>query len=385
MGYRYQALQESLAGYLKTGMPLVAYDGKDLKSAGFGDDIGLYYFIPKIAYSLHISVDQAVNLFFVLLTLASLALGMIGFYLLFKDYLGRLVAFIGLFLLSLLSITIGDIYLIYFSIVMAFVPLFLYFSKTKKSGPCFVTFTLLTGIAIAIAHYLRSHSGTALLIFMGIVIVLYLKFSWREKIILAVALFAGLLVPVIYFGDVLKERNTYLVSHRPSYEVARQKHPLWHSVYIGFGFLNNPYGIQYQDEVAIEKVRSISPGVGYLSQEYEEILKTEVMSLIKNHPLFVVSTLFAKIGVISMYLLIFSNIGLLAAVFYPKHWSMELAFWSGMGFSSLFGILSVPSIEYLLGFISLATLYGIVSINQAIESGLWREIAHLSRRIGRTG
>ena len=74
-------------------------------------------------------------------------------------------------------------------------------------------------------------------------------------------------------------------------------------------------------------------------------------------------TFFAKIGILLMYLVIFANVGLVAAFFYPKPWQIECAFWGALATSSLFSILVLPTIEYSLGFIAFATLYGIVSIN----------------------
>jgi hypothetical protein len=36
-------------------------------------------------------------------------------------------------------------------------------------------------------------------------------------------------------------------------------------------------------------------------------------------------------------------------------------------FSSLFGIVAIPQVQYLLGFMAFATLYGIVSMDYALE------------------
>ena len=49
MEVRYQELKESIDGLIQTGIPLITYDGKNFGSSGVGDDIGAYYFIPKIA------------------------------------------------------------------------------------------------------------------------------------------------------------------------------------------------------------------------------------------------------------------------------------------------------------------------------------------------
>ncbi|MBE0447663.1 MAG: hypothetical protein IBX64_06130 [Actinobacteria bacterium] len=374
MPSRYQMLQEALAGYEKTGMPLVAYDGKTLMPAGYGDDVGVYYSVPKIAHTFGLTIDQTIAIFYTGVILVSLILGLIGSYLLFKTWVGRLVALVGLSGLILFSLEVGDIYPISTYITIAIVPLFLYFAQSKKLSVSFVIFFLLAGISIGAAHYIRSHAGTAVLIFMLSMVMFYLRFPWRKKLVLAIPLVAGILVMALYFNVLLNQREAYLVNNQPACNQAVGRHPFWHSVYIGFGYLNNDYGIGYKDEVAIEKVRSISPSAPYLSEEYEAILKDEVINLIKGNPRFVLDTVFAKIGVIFFFLLIFANFGLLAAILYPKGWSIEVAFWNALGFNSLFGILVTPNPAYLLGFIAFATIYGIVSINHAIECGAWRDI-----------
>ena len=185
-----------------------------------------------------------------------------------------------------------------------------------------------------------------------------------------------------YFNQLLNQKDNYLRRNNPAYERVLREHPFWHSVYIGFGFLNNDYGIKYKDEVAIEKVRSISPKTTYLSEEYEAILKEQVLKLIKTKPLFVLRTIFAKFGVISLYLLIFANVGLIAVYFHRKCWPLETAFWGAMIFNSLFGVLVIPDERYLTGFITFATLYGIISIEEAIEHIPWGRFGALLRRKG---
>ncbi|MBE0447664.1 MAG: hypothetical protein IBX64_06135 [Actinobacteria bacterium] len=381
MPIRYQMLQEALAGYEKTGVPLVAYDGKSLQPAGFGDDIGIYYVIPKIVHAFGLSIDQAITAFYIGIILVSLALGLIGSFLLFKTWSGRLVALISLFGVALYSFRVGDVYLAFTYITIAIVPLSLYFAHSKKLSTSFVIFFLLAGIGIGIAHYVRSHTGTAVLIFMLSLVTFYLRFPWRKRLVLIISLIFGILAVMLYFNILLDQREAYLVKNQPNYKQTIGKHPFWHSIYIGFGYLNNDYGLKYKDEIAIRKVRSISPSAIYFSEEYEAILKNEVINLIKGNPRFVLDTVFAKLGVIIYFLLKFANIGLLAAILYPKGWSIEVAFWNALGFNSLFGILVTPNPAYLLGFIAFATIYGIVSINHAIEHGAWRDIAAALNRI----
>jgi len=377
MPSRYQRLQEAIAGYEKTGNPLISYDGEMFKPCTVSDDIGIYYFVPKIAHLLNISIDHAIDIFFIGMIICSLVLGIIGVLLLFKTWLSRSVAVVALFLLAFVSFKVGGLYLVSPSITVSIVPLFLYFTKNKSLSTAFVLFAFLAGVGLGTAHFLRSHAGTAVFIFMISVVVLYLQSHWRQKAVLVLFMVVGLLVPMRYFGGLIDRRDAYLEKYQAGYKKVPPQHPFWHPVYVGFGFLNNKYGIEYDDKVGYEKVRSIAPDVARCSQEYEAILKKEVFRLIKNDPFFAVKTFFAKIGVILFYLLVFANLGLIAAVHYPKPWPLELAFWIAMGFSALFGILIMPRAGYLSGFVAFATLYGVVSINQAIECGGGRIVSNV--------
>ena len=377
MPSRYQQLQETLVGYEKTGIELILYDGEIFKPSTSSDDIGIYYFVPKIAHLLNINIDQAIDIFFGGMIVLSLVLGIIGVLLLFKTRLGRSVAIGALLLLSVFSFVVGGLYAVSPSITVSIVPLFLYLTKRKKVGALFFVVAFLTGIGISTVHILRGHAGTAVFMFMIAVVVLYLQAHWKKKALLVLFMVVGLRIPIYYFGRLVDQRDAYLEKHQLEYKKVQAQHPFWDSVYIGFGFLNNKYGITYDDKVGFEKARSISPEVALCSQEYEVILRKEVFRLIKGDPFFAVKTLFAKMGVIIFYLLVFANIGLVAAVRYPKVWSLELAFWIAMGFNALFGILIMPRAGYLSGFGAFAMLYGIVSINQAIERGGGRILSHV--------
>lgn len=377
MPSRYQKLQEALSGYEITGNPLISYDGEIFKPATTSDDIGIYYLIPKMAHFLHVSLDQAIHIFFGGMILLSLALAIVGVLLLFKTRLSRFVAIGALLLLSVFSFVVGGLYLVASSITVSIIPLFLYFTKNKKVSVLFFIASFFAGVGMGTAHYLRAHAGTAVVMFMIAVVLLYLQAHWKKKVLLVLLMAVGFLVPMRYFDGLIKQRDVYLEEYQAGYKKVPAQHPFWHSIYIGFGFLNNKYGITYDDNVGYEKVRSISPDAAIYSQEYEAILKKEVFNLIRRHPFFAIKTGCAKMGVIVFYLLVFANIGLIAAVRYPKPWPLELAFWIALAFNALFGILIMPRAGYLSGFCAFATLYGVVSINYAIECGGGRNLSNV--------
>lgn len=368
MECRYDALREALAGYEKTGMPFLGYDGVSVKYPGFGDDQGIYYLIPKIANLFQITLDQAINVFFGGMILFSLLLGFTGSFLLFKRKASRFIAVLGLGFLSFIAYKISDVYIAASSSAVATIPLFVFFIKRQTATKPFFAFLFLAGLGLGTLQFVRAHSATAVILFM-VFILLTKRLIGKMRLTLFLSLTLGVLISTSFFHILLNSRDSYLLQHE-SRPAAEKHHIFWHSVYIGLGFIDNPFVDGYRDQVAIEKAKSINPNIQLSSKEYERVLKKEVIAFIIKHPTFFVLNVGAKFGVMALYLIMFANVGLVLAFFYKKQWQVESAFWIAMIFSSLFGILVVPYPNYVLGFMAFATLYGIISIDSALESDI---------------
>jgi hypothetical protein len=376
MPTRYQALLETLAGYKKTGMSLIAYDGHSLHPPAFGDDVGIYYFVPKIAQVFNMPIDRSFDIFIIGLTLISVVLALVGLFLLFKRPASIIVSLLGVSVLAFTMLKLSDVYVAAPFAILSVVPICLYFIQQNKLCWSLLVTLFFAGSIIGIANAMRSNAGTTVMIFLLILLAFYMRVPRRVKLILLSMLIIGTLIPSAFFSLLLNHRDDYLRTVATN-NCAPRQHVIWHSIYIGLGFLNNEYDIRYKDEVAFAKVKSISASVAYLSPEYEAILRKEVVSLAMNHPTFIIKTVLAKLGVMQGYLLIFANLGLLAAAIYRKRCSLELAFWVGLAFSSISGLLVVPIPGYVSGFIALAMLYSIMSINYAMENGLYHDIMRL--------
>lgn len=384
MPFRFQAYQEAIAGYKKTGVPLVGFDGQFLKSVGgANDDVGTYYFIPRVTALFDLTLDQGIVLFYGGMLILAWAMAVLFFSIHSKSRFGRSLAVVGFSLLAIISFRLGGLYIVSSAVTFGMIPLILVLTSARRVAPLYYLEAFLVGVAIGTAHAIRSHSGTAVFLFWLILVLLRLEVHWKQKALLLIISVLGVLSPLLYFHGLQNRRDTYLTQNVPHHEPSSRRHPIWHSVYIGFGFLSNPYGIQYKDEIAFEKARSISPQVVINSQEYESIMQREVWAFFREHPIFVLRTLFAKMGIVSLYLLVFANLGLFAAVLYPKAPSLEWAFLGGLAFNSLNGLLVKPDDSYMLGFIACATVYGIVSLNHAIERDAWRRLVEfLTQGIG---
>ena len=192
----------------------------------------------------------------------------------------------------------------------------------------------------------------------------------------------GYLLPVYHFNYEIQRRNVFLKQNNISLP-NRESHVFWHNIYTGFGFLQNEYGIEWKDECAIKAALAVNPQAEYPYKLYEQTIKNLLFKLCKEKRYFVLTTIFAKLGVVFYYFLIyFGWLAVLVSWFFPKPWYIELAFWSAMGVAALPGIMTIPVTAYLIGFITCTVLYGIYSILYAFNRGLLnflRYIAGFSR------
>ena len=368
MPFRHLELQYALAGYRHSRIPLVAFDGTMYFKAGFGDDPGIYFFIPRLAAFSGLSLEHSIDLFFGAILAISFLSGIVGCLVIFDRWDLKEWAAFGLSMLLWFCYRKGDLYIVLAAPIVAIVPWSIYFLRKNSAGAVMGAFLFGVGLLAGFANQIRGQAATALLIFLAILVAFELKRGWGRRALLVLALFAGMAVSVLYFDSLLARRDAYLAAAEPGYTNIVDHHSVWHSLYIGLGYLkNNPYVAGYRDEVAEQEVHSISPTAPMLSPEYERILRHQTLRIARDHPLFILATLIAKLRVILFLLLSWANLGLLAALFYPKDRAMESAFWAALAFTSLFGVIAVPQVQYLLGFMAFANLYGVVSLDYALQ------------------
>ena len=369
MQCRIADVSHAIAGYAKTGVGLVGWNGEKFLSGNMGDDPGLYYFVPRIAALTHTETRHAISLFLIGLALLGLIPGIIGALLHFKTWTGKAIACAAMGLLTVISLRVGDVYIASSASVFATIPLFLYFAAKNRFTPQFGFFLFAAGIAVGAADWIRAQAGYGPLLFMAVAIGFGLtKIALKQRAALLACLVVGMFASGLVFRSIHNRGEAYLAAHQPGYQPLAQRHVVWHSIYIGLGFLDNPYGIKYLDEIGRDKAASIDPDVAFCSADYERIIRGEVFRIARAHRGFVLETLFAKAGVLLMYLLLFANIGLLAARRIPAPRWLNAAFFTGMAFSALPGLLVMPDLSYVLGYAALAVLYGVVSVNRALEA-----------------
>jgi hypothetical protein len=385
MPARWTSLQITLAGYERTGVPLVGWDGNQLVAATAADDSGLDYFVPRLAALFRIPLARSVDLFLGGVLVSCYTLGLIGILLLLKNPLGRCLAILELLVLALLCYKIGDVYLVQPSVAVAFIPWALYFLTKSRAGVRFALFLAAVGVALGAANFLRAQAGTAVLLFCLVLVPFYGQYARKWRALSVACLCFGYFASALFFRHQLAARDSFLREHEMEYVPASTQHPFWHSVYIGLGFISNPYVPGgYCDKVAVDKVRSVSPNAAFLSPEYDRILAREVVELAKRHPALLVINVAAKIGIVQVLLLLAGNLGWLAALIYRKPLSLEVAFWTAIAFGVLPGLLVVPSLKYVLGGVAVLVLYALLSIDSALQLGAVRDFKRMVALRGKT-
>jgi len=381
MPCRFLSLQSTIDGYERTKTPLISFndacnlgENAGIGPAGLTEEAGAYYFIPKLVELTGLNLEILVYLFYGGIVTFAFFAGAIGSWKYCSTQLGRWISLLGLFILSIVIAGISDIYVVVGASTVSLVPWLLYVQKHHDFKRTLIYF-IVAGFVIGFSHSVRNHGGTGVLIFIIFSILFTKKYSIKNRASFSAALMIGLLVVSIFFGLLMKQRDDYLSTIEYAGPITSQR-VFWHNVYYSLGYLNNWYGYddwtdhEPSDTYSVRKVLSINPDVKLFSAEYESILKQEYIKFVKSHPFFVLQTIFAKLGVLLMYVLIFANVGLVLAIYYPQGTQFNLLFVAGMGFNMLFGLLATPDYQYLMGLFAFATLYGVFSIDYAVEHGV---------------
>lgn len=377
MSSRYRDLLWVADGYRLTNMPLVAYDGKSLFQTAPGDDPGLYYLIPAVSRVFRLGLERSIDLVLVSALLLGFAVGFSGCLYALKSTAGKAVSLFALLLLTAIAYRTGDVYVFEFATTVALVPWVLYLIRCKDGAHwTFQVSICMFGLICGICSLIRFGSVLPVIAILAILLPLSVRARAGRKVALIVLFFVSFLIPRAYLRHLLTRSDAFVHQSVAGYRQANTRHVFGHFAYEGLGFLSNPYipgGIC--DEVAKEKVQAIAPGAAYMSSEYDHILQREVLSIAKQHPTIVAFTIFAKLGIIAGLIAVFANVGLFAALWYPKSPQVEFAFWTAFAISSAPLVLMAPLPMYCLGVISLAVVYGIVSLDHCLVA---RKLARLN-------
>jgi hypothetical protein len=358
MTSRYVAMVQAVRGYHCTGTVTVGFDGHHYLQTGRGDNFGIMELIPTASRFIGSPLADTYDILIFAVISSGLLIGYAGFWNLYPDRQLRGIGAAVFLCLGIAEATVADEYLFQISPLIAGIPWLLHFGLKRKP------FALTTsGVLLAFCCSWCSlvRTGT-LAICMTFLLTMFVVRCRIQKPFLPILLIVLACVPSGLFERSLIAHRDIALAKVGATATAMNGRPMWHTAYIGLGFIPNSEVSEYRDEVAYEKVRSIDPTAAYNSQKYEAILRREMWSIVKRRPTLVICVLAAKAGIVIL-------LGLI--LLYPARRLMfaeravfwfDAAFVLTMGMSAMNAIAAVPRPRYLLTFLCLAFLYSSIKL-----------------------
>jgi hypothetical protein len=353
MPSRYVELVQAAGGYQCSGIGSIAFNGHTYFQAGRADDFGLAELVPAVSRWTGMTLARSFDATDLGLIVLSILIGFAGFRRLCTTR-HAFLAGVGLYALLLADeLVVADVYVFQAAAFVAGIPWLVYFGRSRREGLLLASVVLMA-FSCSWLNVVRSGTSTVCFAFL-VPFAAGRKPIWKGALLLIAALIAC--IPASMEMDRMMERRDAFLASSNQAETAVSGHPVWHSVYIGLGFIPNAEVSSYADGVAIAKVASIDGSAPFVSPRYEAILESEVFRIAKTHPLILIENLAAKTAILASVALVLL-FPARRAVFSKKSLTwLDLAFGLAILVSSLSGILVIPKPRYLLSFVSLTALY----------------------------
>ena len=259
---------------------------------GDSDHPGIYLYLPLVGNALGIDDPEfLIKLLFVALFPLVFLVAPLVFYLLFQSITAGLVAPV-LLLAKFRFLEDSQHYWIGAWAVLLGLPVLALVAVRRPRGSTLLLLAMcvLGGFASSV----RGAAGVPLVV--GAIAILLLQGgAWRRRLGLAAA------CAVCYFA-----MSTGVVEAAKSYRdwktgvaVPSEYRTNFHSIYIGLGYVQNDYGITYNDSVAIEHALKVDPKATYLGPRYPKVMRKLVFDLARDDPGFIVDNLTTKAGLIT--------------------------------------------------------------------------------------
>lgn len=357
---RLEILHRTIDAFYKTGIVLLNYVHGAWEGLSGGDDLGYFFYTTYLAYITGYAAQQASMVFFLGIIVLSFLLLFIALFVFSPSYLSALLITGGLFRLWMPLQELNHLYVAYF-FAFSVIPLVLLLQK-KRTLFFIISMSSGVGVVLGIADRVRIYAALPVLVFIGIYILGNILITRRHKVYVLLCVALGYGAVYEHFFYKLQQRNLFLKKQRCQVPQTHA-HLFWHNIYAGFGYLQNPYGIEWSDTCCAQAALQKNNQAVYATPLYDKTVKQLVLQLCREKKYFVLTTLFAKLGVVFyFFLLYFGWLGLVAAYYVPKPWYIECAFLGAAGVSALPGLLTLPVTAYLVGFISCTIIYTLYSV-----------------------
>jgi hypothetical protein len=375
-GIRAQYLSEAIQG-LKHGLPLlVGWEtgaqpwpgwGNGYKvPVGIGDDVGLYIYGGLLGNATGESDPHLIVKWLYVGCMAALVLVMpLVFYALFRHLLAAALAPL-LFLVGFGFLNNTETYWITAWTTLFVIPLVGLIALRR-----WTRWSIAAAVAIAVfasaLTTMRVHTGLPVVLALaGTILVKAPRWRTRLLVVAAVAI-AYVSVYPLGMQPIFHQRDQAL--GHPVTKTFPTEHVAWHNAYIGLGYLRNPYGIYWLDEVGFDKGKEVDPSAIANSRRYVNDMRSVYFHFVIDHPAFTLRTYWAKTRVLLINAFDKWKLLLLLlplVLVWGRH-RRTIAVLSLLALPSLVltylpPLLTVPAAQYAAGFYATIGFYWILSI-----------------------
>jgi hypothetical protein len=253
---------------------------------------------------------------------------------------------------ALPSLLNSDIYWISYWCLLICLPGLALLARARGRHRVFAASIAALMILASLASFVRSFAG--LPAFLAAELLIFMEHaSWRIRAsFAAIALVANLIVTPIAAGTLVAMRDQRIVGTVAPPPITT----VWHSVYLGLGYLSNPYGIRYDDNIAFEHALREDPSLRFLGPGYGDTLLRLITRIATNDPIFIAETVGTKVAVVTSHvvsrfwpLLLLLPLALLVGP--RRHQARRHALLAipAVAYGALPPILVVPYVQYELG------------------------------------
>jgi len=329
----------------------------------FGGEIGIFYFVPLIAHYFQNNALTSVSFFLTGLVVCGCVSMAAALCCITQHWVLRLYSIGMTVAMGYVAWIIGDVYIAYFTAIALLPWLFVLSEKKILVMSCYF---FSVGLCAYYIDFIRSYAALPLLVgclWWLLLIIGYQKKMYKHAFLYFCFLCFGWWIVSFHIEQVLHQRDAFLADQGYIKNSNNKiQHTFWHSVYTGFGFITNDKDLNFSDACSAAKVASLDRTASCYSKKYEKLLCNEVVKLCIYSPHYVLRVMFAKLGIFIYLFLLFANIGIIAAWYYPKPWYIECFYLVLFLTSSLAGFATIPVGTYTLGFMTVACLYGMHSL-----------------------
>jgi hypothetical protein len=358
---RYVEMVQAVRGYRCSGTVTVGFDGHQYLQTGRSDDPGIMELIPTLSRFTGMSLADTYDVTILLTIFSGISIGYAGFWKLYRNRRLRWIGAAVFLCLAFAEARVADEYIFQICPLIAGIPWLLHFSLTRKPFALTMSAALL---AFCCSWCSLVRTGTIFICMTFLTTMFIVRYRIQKPFVPFLLLVLACVPPIVFERSLIARRDTALAKVGET-ATAQNSRPLWHTFYIGLGFIPNSEVPEYRDEVAGDKVRSIDPTVAYTSTQYEAILRHEVWSIVKRKPMLVIESLAAKAGILCFLALV---------LLFPARQLMfaesavlwfDAAVVLTMGMSAVNAMVAIPRLAYLLTFLCLGFLYSSVKVCRA--------------------